>query len=269
MSNHLLRRLRACAFFALALAALAAHAQPVQMSAPARPERTANNPSDPQTRARLHTELAALYFQDGNMPVALEELRIALEADPRYAPAYNVRGLVRVYLREMTLAEDDFRQALRLAGDDPEINNNYGWFLCQTGQEREAIRHFTRAIANPLYQTPDRAYFNAGQCSLKLGDLAAAEDFFQKVLRLLPGHLPATLQLAHVDYRRGHYEAARTRLAEIQRSGAEPNADLLWLALRVERRLGNRNAEAGYANQLRRKFSASPEHQELLKGNFE
>ena len=51
--------------------------------------------ADPRTRAKLHTELGSLYFQDGNMAVALDELRIAIEADSDYASAYNVRGLVR------------------------------------------------------------------------------------------------------------------------------------------------------------------------------
>lgn len=49
----------------------------------------------------------------------------------------------------------------------------------------------------------------------------------------------------------------------------EPNAEALWLAVRVERKLGDRLAEARYSAQLKRKFPLSPEAQELLKGNFE
>ena len=49
----------------------------------------------------------------------------------------------------------------------------------------------------------------------------------------------------------------------------EPNAEALWLMVRVERSLGNRQAEARYSAQLRRKFPLSPEAEELLKGNFE
>ena len=39
-------------------------------------------PADPKYRAKIHTELAAAYYQAGNLAVALEEVRIALEADP-------------------------------------------------------------------------------------------------------------------------------------------------------------------------------------------
>lgn len=223
---------------------------------------------DPRNRAKLHTELGALYLQDGNMAVALDELKTAIDADASYAPAYNVRGLARMYLREMPSAEADFKQALSIAESDPEINNNYGWFLCQNGREKESIAYFLRAIKNPLYQTPERAYLNAGVCSRKAGDLLSAEDFFLKVLRFSPNNPQALVQLANVNYKRGNIEVAKQQLSDVLRK-IEPNAELLWLALRIEHHLSDRSAEANYANQLRKKFPTSPEYQELLKGNFE
>jgi type IV pilus assembly protein PilF len=223
---------------------------------------------DPRTRSKLHTELGSLYFQDGNMAVALDELKIAIAIDPTYAPAYNVRGLVRLNLREMTSAEEDFKKALSLAENDPEINNNFGWFLCQTGRESESVPYFMRAVKNPLYQTPDRAYLNAGSCSQKAGDLDAAEDYLQKALRIAPDNLQILMQLATVGYKRGNFDMAKKYLSDVLRR-VEPNAEVLWLAIRVERRLGDRSAEAALITQLRRKFPGSPEYQELLKGNFE
>ena len=223
---------------------------------------------DPRTRAKLHTELGSLYFQDGNMAVALDELKISIAIDPTYAPAYNVRGLVRLSLREMASAEEDFKKALSLAENDPEINNNFGWFLCQIGREGESVAYFMRAVKNPLYQTPDRAYLNAGRCSQKAGDLDAAEDYLQKALRIAPDNLQAMMQLATINYKRGNLDQAKKYLSDVLRR-VEPNAEVVWLALRVERRLGDRAAEAGYVSQLRRKFPGSPEYQELLKGNFE
>ena len=223
---------------------------------------------DPRTRAKIHTELGSLYFQDGNMSVALDELKIAIAIDPTYAPAYNVRGLVHLYLRETPLAEEDFKRAIGLAENDPEINNNYGWFLCQTDREKESVTYFLRAIKNPLYQTPDRAYANAGKCSMKAGDIEAAEDFFLKALRFSPENPQILVPLASISYKRGNFEVARKHLSEVLRK-VEPNAEVLWLALRVERRLEDRVAEARYGTLLRRKFPASAEYQELVKGNFE
>lgn len=223
---------------------------------------------DPRTRAKLHTELGSLYFQDGNMTVALDELKIAIDADSSYAPAYNVRGLVNLRLRETALAESDFNRALSLAAGDPEINNNYGWFLCQTGREKDAIAYFMKAVRNTLYQTPERAYLNAGMCSQKIGEAAAAEDYFHLALRVSRNNPMVLLQLATINYKRQAFAEARKLLAELLQL-TEPNAEVLWLALRVERRLGDRNAEAGYVSQLRRKFPTSPEYQEFLAGKFE
>ena len=89
--------------------------------------------SDPRNRARIHTELASAYFERGSMGVALEELRTAISADPNYATAYSVLGLVHMDLHENAIAQRNFERALALSPNDPDINNNYGWFLCRTG----------------------------------------------------------------------------------------------------------------------------------------
>jgi type IV pilus assembly protein PilF len=43
----------------------------------------------------------------------------------------------------------------------------------------------------------------------------------------------------------------------------------LWLALRVERKLGQRLAEAKLASQLRRRFPGSRETQALQRGDYD
>lgn len=226
--------------------------------------------SDPRSRARIHTELGSMYFQAGNPGVALDELRIALSADSAYFQAYSVRGLVRLSLQEYGKAEEDFRQALSLAPNDPEVNNNYGWFLCETGKERQSISYFLNALKSPLYETPDRAYTNAGTCAFKAGDFDAAQDYLLKALQLSrDGAVSARLQLAKIFYRRGIFEESRIYLADALKMMEPPTADALWLGLRLERKQGNRAAEAGYASQLRGRYPTSPEYQEFLKGNFE
>ena len=50
---------------------------------------------------------------------------------------------------------------------------------------------------------------------------------------------------------------------------ATPTAESLWLGVRVERRLGDRNSEASYAMQLRNKFPNSVEARALGAGKFE
>ena len=162
-------------------------------------------------------------------------------------------GTVYMELRENQLAEQSFERALRLAPNDGDINHNYGWFLCQTKREPDSIRYFMQAVRNPLYATPWRSYSAAGLCAMRTNNLKDAEDFFQRALKLEPDEPESLLQLGYIRYRQGKMGDAR-RLVSRYNKLVNPNAGSLWLALRIERKLGERVAEQSYANQLRRRW---------------
>jgi len=223
---------------------------------------------DPRNRARNHTDLAAAYYQRGSMGVALEELRIATAADPSYAPAHSLLGLVYMDLREDALAEQSFERALGLAPSDGDINHNYGLFLCQTKREPDSVKYFMQAVKNPLYATPWRSYSAAGVCALRSGKPKEAEPYLERALRLQPDEPSALLNLGQIRYNQGKVDEAR-RLVGRYNKLSEPNAESLWLALRIERKSGERVAEQSYANQLRRRFPGSPEYQALQRGSFD
>lgn len=224
--------------------------------------------SDTQQRAKVHTELGSLYLLDGRPAVALEEAKIALNADSGYAPAYNLLGLTHMNLNEPKLAEENFGKALRLAPRDPEINNNYGWFLCQNNRERESLDYFKAAARNPLYATPTRANTNAGICAMRIKDDKAAENYLLEALKTSADNTQALYWLGELNYRQGRYPEARQWLAEIDKV-QEPTAEQLWLAVRIERKLRNREAEARLATDLRKRFSNSPEYRLLIQGRYE
>ena len=229
---------------------------------------TAAESGDARHRARVHTELAALYYSRRNMAVALEELRIAQAADPSYAPAYGIYGLVYMELREIQLAEQSFQRGLRIAPQDPDLNHNYGWFLCQNGREQDSIKYFVAAVRNPLYARPWRSNSAAGTCSARIGQSQEAEAFFERALVDEPNELGALLQLGEIRYRQARLEDAR-RLVTRFNTLVEPTAESLWLALRIERRLGNRGAEQSFAAQLRKNYATSREYQMLQRGEDE
>ncbi len=218
--------------------------------------------------AKTHTELGTLYLQSGNLAVALEEARIAAAVDPNYAPAYNLMGLVHVLLNQSAQAQAALERAIQLAPGDPQIANDYGWFLCQNGREQEAFKYFFAAAGNPLYRTPTKPYTNAGLCYLRIKDDKLAEENFQRALVMDGGNGQAIYHLSQLAFRRGDFFSARKYLAELHRQ-IEPNAESLWLGVRIERKIGDRQAENGHASQLRRKFAGTPEHQALLQGKYE
>jgi len=229
---------------------------------------TTGDESTARMRARVHTELAANYFEIGNVGVALEEIKAALRADPDYGPAHNVAGLIYTQLKEDRLAEESFERALAINPSDPDAHHNYGMFLCQRKQEKEAIRHFLLAVRNPLYPTPDRSYVNAGICARRSGDMAGAAEFFLLALKVRPNQAQALYQMADLSYVRGDYGEAKGYLGRLTQV-AQPTAESLWLGVRVERRLGDRNSEASYSQQLRRRFPNSREAGALRSGQYE
>lgn len=216
--------------------------------------------------AKVHTELAGLYYERAQLGIALDEISQALKADSDYAPAYGVRGLIHMSLREDKNAEDDFRKGLRLDELDSNTQNNYGWFLCQRGREKESIPHFLAALKNPLYRTPEVAYLNAGMCSKKAGDNQDAEEFFRKALLVQPGMPQALLGLAELSFINADYSAAKQYFARFSEANDNLTAEQLWLAVRIQRKAGDRNSEASYGMQLRKRFPDAKESQMLLRG---
>ncbi len=216
--------------------------------------------------AKIHTELAGSYFEREQYAIALQELGVALQADPNFAPGYNVRGLVRMALREDDQAEADFKRSLRLEPENSEAHNNYGWFLCQRGHAKESISQFLQALKHPLYATPEVAYANAGVCARKAGDLQAAESYLQRALILRPGMPEAMFGLAEVSFAHADYALAKSYLLRFQQSKQDLNAEQLWLAVRIERKMHDRNSEASYALQLNKRYPESREAQLLQIG---
>jgi type IV pilus assembly protein PilF len=260
--------LRSTVLGGIALALAGCADQPVRT--PLAPEvPMSRQKADARTRAELHTQLGAGYYELRNFKVALEELQEALQTDPNYGPAHNMLALVYMELREDALAEQSFERALRINSADSEANNNYGWFLCQRKRFDEAMKYFEAALRNPLYQTPDMAHVNAGICLRERGSDAEAMRHFERARELQPGNPTALYHLADLAFRRGLVTQARGLLQDMGRTGAPFGAEALWLALRVERALGNREAEASYGLQLRKNFPNSRETQALLSRQFE
>jgi type IV pilus assembly protein PilF len=262
---RVLRWLATCLFLVLAGCGDKPARQARPLPPPPEPEL---QPADSRSRAAVHTELAANYYTSRQYKVALEELDEALRADSGYAPAYNVLGLVHMDLNQDGQAEKSFLQALRINPQDSDVNNNYGWFLCTRGREADSIKYFLAALRDPLYATPDKALVNAGVCSRKMGDNKAADEYFVKALAAAPNQPKALLNLAELRYQQNRLQEARTHLNRLmQTSAATPAA--LWLGVKLERKLGDRGAEASYAIQLKNRFPDAPETKALTEQKYE
>lgn len=219
--------------------------------------------------AKIHTELAAEYFNRRQLDVAIEEVTEALKAQSNYAPAYNVLGLVNMTLNEDSKALDNFEKAIQIAPRNSEIHNNYGWFLCQRFAHRmdQAINHFMIAVKDPLYPTPEMSFANAGICEFKRQKYNEAQAFFQKALSIQPNYSPALTGLIDIDLQRGNLTDAKSKLALFLQNNASTPESLL-LAIRIEQAMGDQLAADSYIFQLQKYFPDSKEAAIVREGKI-
>lgn len=236
-------------------------------SNPSQPESHSSSGETPlRYRARLHTELGVGYYSRGQPVISLEELNNAIKLDPSYALPYSVLGLVYNSLKEIALAESSFQKAIELAPQDPEIRNNYGWFLCANKKEKSALEQFEVAIHNPLYQTPEMALLNAGRCAALTSEYAIAEEYYQQALKKSPNLGQAHQGLVELAYRKGNLQEAREHLAGM-RNLSNPPSEALWLGYCVAKKLDDKESQESYAAQLRKRYPDAPETQKLAAGS--
>ena len=266
MSMHSLPALLIATALALALAACASK-EPTTAAQldPLPPIKMPEVP--PAKRAQIHTDLAAGYYERGQMDVAIDELTEALKIEPNNAKAYNILGLVYTVMGEDAKAEQNFQRALALAPLDPDIRQNWGWYLCTHGRAKESIPEFEAAIRNPLYKTPEIPLVNAGRCSASVGDINAADAYFRRALTLAANNEAAMLGLAQIAYREARNEEARRWLKAMRQANLPPLA--LYLGMCVERKLGDRQAESSYVLQLKNRYPDADETKALATGACE
>jgi type IV pilus assembly protein PilF len=228
---------------------------------------TESDEPDVRRRARLRLELASGYFEQGQTNVALDELKQALLIDPTFADAYNLRGLVYLRLNDMPLAEDSFRRALALDKRDSDAAHNYGWMLCQQGRYKESVQMFTQAISNPQYAGQAKSLMTQGICQQRAGQRDEALQSLTRSYEIDAGNPVTGYNLANLLYERDELTRAQFYIRRLNNSELA-NAETLWLGIKIERRLGNREAVQQLGDQLTRRYAQSRQSALYEKGSF-
>ncbi len=231
--------------------------------------RTSSDQTDSERRALVRLELASAYFGRGQLSTALDEVKQALAAKPDLVEAHNLRGLIYASLSEPRLAEESFQRALQLNARDGDTMHNLAWFWCQQGRFDEGDKMFTQALAQPQYVATVRTLFAQGVCQARAGRWEDAERTLSRSYELDPGNPVTAYNLSEVLLRRGELERARFYVARINANRDLSNAQSLWLAARIERRLGNVEGVQQWGRQLRDRFPQSPEALQYERGRFD
>jgi len=229
---------------------------------------TMSDQTSAQKRAAINLELAIGYYQRHENSVALDKIKLALAADPDFSQAYDMRALIYMDMHETRLADENFQHALRLAPTNPEYNNNYGWFLCNNGRERDSIAYFETAIKDRNYPSPAVAMDNAGMCYVKLDNLPEAEKYFKRAFNFDPGNLKVNENLARLYYSRKEYDQAKFYMGRLIKANVT-DANVLWLGIKIAHKSGDRMTEGALGAELQRFHSDSLQYASFQREAFD
>ena len=147
---------------------------------------------------------------------------------------------------------------------------NLAWLiLCQQKRYAEADAMFERALAVPNYANAPRTLLTQGVCRAFAGRLSEAAVTLGRSYELDPGNPGTAVNLSEVLYRLGEYERARFYIRRVNSQADVSSAQTLWLAARIEHRLGNRQGAEEFGTQLRNRFPESREASSYQRGAFD
>jgi type IV pilus assembly protein PilF len=230
---------------------------------------TASDETEVRKRARIRMELAATYFSQGQFTTALDELKQAEALDPSLPNTYEMRALIYDAMGDTARAEANFNIAVDREPNNGSVLHNYGWYLCRKGQYPAADAMFERASRQPQTIATSKTLLVRGVCQVRAGLFPEAQNTLARSYEMDPTNPATAFNLASVLLRRGELERARFYAARVNSRDEQITAESLWLAARIEHRMGNRDGVRDFGTQLRSRFPVSREANLFELGRFD
>lgn len=215
------------------------------------------------TRLQLGLDYLAL----DNLPAAARNLRQADELAPKDYRVQLAMARYHQQAEQWATASRHYQNALLLAGQNRDVINNYGAFLCRLGQYDAAQQQFSRAAELPEPGARADARENAGYCYLLAGKKpqarAALVDATQNA------HDKGRALLAEAERRFGKQDQEISRLLlDIYQHNFSASAESLWLEIRFAALAQHPESIKRAGEQLARNFPQSIQHLHYLANEY-
>ncbi|PID37585.1 MAG: type IV pilus biogenesis/stability protein PilW, partial [Pseudomonadales bacterium] len=231
-------------------------AQPIQASNYSVLDATKNREKkDPKEIARIRTTLAGQYIRKNQLDAATRQLNLAFESYRRYAPAYDMMGVLLQQDGSPTnlkKAEKYFKKAIRIDRNFTRAHNNYGVYLSLMKRYKEAARELEIAGSTLGYEGRVAALENLGKTYLKLNNDKAAMNAFVRALETSPNSMVARMELVDLLIKVERVQQARSLFEEVKSLlGNRPlNPRLMLQGAKISHALGDTQGQQQYAGEL-------------------
>lgn len=193
----------------------------------------------------------ALTLQDlGRNSESESHCRAMIADDPSDAQSWVLLGMALAAQDRNELAEDAYREAMRLDPANRIAHHNLGALLSGAGRPEAALPLLNKAAA--LGADGFELAFNRARTLLELNEVAAAEGEFERAVGFDPTNIEAQLNLARVRHVLGDPKFARALASAAERERGNPKLQLLLAE--VSWRSGNLLAAEALVHDLIRRL---------------
>lgn len=206
-----------------------------------------------------HVDASMEYLRKGDTENAIRHLSSARAIDKKSPVVNNGLALAFQMSGEKELAEKHYKEALRSDSRMTSARNNYAVFLYGEERYAEACKQMRKVMDDSLYEGRADAFQNLGQCELRLGNLEAAEEAFERAIALSRMQTPALLELANINLQQGDYTAAQNYYKTYRMAGQQ-SARSLYIGIKLADYFDDEDERASYALALKNMYPHSEEY---------
>lgn len=145
---------------------------------------SSNIDSSSRSIAEARTQVALAYLENGDYAGAKMSLDKAISYDKEFYFPYLVFARYYQLLGENDKAEQNYQLALRKDSQQGSIHNNYGAFLCQQGNYKQAQQQFNQALSIDSYHQQTETYQNITLCAYQENNQPLFQQGLEKLQRL-------------------------------------------------------------------------------------
>ena len=162
-------------------------------------------------KALSHQKMGLVYFDEGDFPGAVGELRESIRLNPHHHEAHHLLASCYFAMGLYDEAGKEYQIATRLQPSFPEAWVNWGALLVAQERWEEALQKLKVAEADPTYRETGRANHNMGWAYYNLGKYDEARECYQRVLDVTPRFCPSVHNMALVAEAEGKLDEAEER----------------------------------------------------------
>jgi type IV pilus assembly protein PilF len=212
-----------------------------------------------------YINLAAGYFDAGDMAGARRNANNALRLDPRHSAAYTVLAMVFQREGDIDLAAENFLRAISLDKNNSRARNNYAALLFSQQDYVEAYAQLELVVTDSTYEGRATAFENLGRSAIMVDKNAEAATAFQRALQLNSNLYLSSLELARIRYDQENWQAARMSFSQYLTTVAFyslPHSTTALLAgILIEGKFQNQKIVRDFSLLLTTLYQDSPEYQ--------